>query len=72
MRIRQRKFLNISGEVNYFAGGFITQTYGSREGGLTDALQLETAVREEPDVEMARGIAMAIVDYYQLYFNPEV
>lgn len=61
--------LYLSGEVKYFRGGFIThQEYGSRDdGGLTDALQLETPVREEPDSDLAIGIGKAIVDYHNLF-----
>ena len=31
-----------AGSCDYFTGGYITQQYGSRDGGLTDAMQLET------------------------------
>ena len=30
------------GSCDYFAGGYITQEYGSRDGGLSDAMQMET------------------------------
>ncbi len=62
-------FSMLIGEVNYFRGGYITQTYGSRDGdSLTDALQLETPATEVPDVEMAEGIGRAIVDYHNLFY----
>jgi len=32
------------GSCDYFTGGYITQEYGSRDGGLSDAMQMETRV----------------------------
>ncbi len=59
-----------SGEGDYRIGGFITRRYGSRDGvGPTDAIQLETPSREEPDVAMAEGFGRAIVDMHRLYFE---
>jgi hypothetical protein len=58
-----------SGDGGYYTGGYITQTHGSRSGGITDAIQLETPATEVvPPVEMAKGFGRAIVEFYMFYY----
>jgi len=68
---------------DYFTGGYTTYTYGSRDGGLCDAMQLETRVPDfdhnncEPNcddapdfyIEDGRKIGKAIVDFYLKYYD---
>jgi len=67
---------------DYFRGGYTTYTYGSRDGGLCDAFQLETRMpdfshnscepncEDAPDfyIEDGRNFGKAIVDFYLKYY----
>ena len=65
------------GEDSYLRGGYITQVYGSLDGGETDAIQLETPseVRvdggEEGREAFAVALADALAEYYQTYFKDQ-
>ncbi|KAK2140296.1 hypothetical protein LSH36_1399g00032 [Paralvinella palmiformis] len=53
------------GEI-YFSGGFITQQYGSRDGGIVDAIQIESAMTflEEPErTHYTTAITNAVKEY---------
>jgi len=62
----------------YFNGGYITQTYGSREKGNVDAIQLEFqswirgyyASEDEQD-KFCEELAKNIYKFYQLYYEPQ-
>lgn len=64
---------NSPGQDKYFTGGYITKTYGSRDGGLTDAIQCETPyeIRSDDPVRDAFGVGLgnAIVKYRNKYIN---
>ena len=59
---------------NYFSGGYITATHGSRDEGTVDAIQIESPrdVRFEEngrDREVyARHLAESILEFYELYY----
>lgn len=62
------------GKEKYYKGGFITQTHGSSDGGLIDAIQLELpaeirheggeALRESFSKDLARILSRFIDQYY--------
>ena len=71
-----------AGSCDYFNGGYITYTHGSRNGGTTDAMQLETRVpdfdhlncgsncedAEDYYVKDGTIFGKAIVDFYLKYY----
>jgi len=60
----------------YFNGGFITETYGSRDEGNVDAIQLEfpswvrTQASNETRDKFCEELAKNIYKFYQLYYEP--
>ena len=55
-----------NGEL-YFSGGYITQQYGSRDGGIVDAIQIESPMPflEAPGrTSYVRAIVNAIKQYF--------
>ena len=57
-------------EVNYFTGGYTTYTHGSRDGGLADAMQLETRITgDDVPYDDAVGFGTAIADFYTRYYK---
>jgi len=61
----------------YFNGGYITQTYGSREKGNVDAIQLEfqswirSYASEDEQDKFCEELAKNIYKFYQLYYEPQ-
>ena len=57
-------------EVDYFTGGYTTYTHGSRDGGLADAMQLETRITgDDIPYDDAVGFGTAIADFYTRYYK---
>jgi len=60
----------------YFNGGFITETYGSRDEGNVDAIQLEfpswvrTQASNETRDKFCEELAKNIYKFYKLYYEP--
>ena len=62
---------------SYFSGGHISRTYGSRDGGTVDAIQLEfcreaRGVSPYPTENLditAKAMAKAIVDYFKRHYT---
>ena len=66
----------VSGTFRYFRGGYTTRTHGSiAAGSKVDAIQLETPIEMRVDAgkeglrNFGRGLANAIVQYYQTYYR---
>ncbi len=61
----------ISGTQRYFHRGHITETYGSKYGGLVDAIQLgtpaELLIGEGRDT-FGRAVAEAMVRFYNVHY----
>ncbi|XP_071979547.1 uncharacterized protein [Engystomops pustulosus] len=57
---------------NYFSGGYITSTHGSKTSGEVDAIQIELPkwIRDSAErPKFAPVLAKAILDYYQFSFE---
>jgi len=55
----------------YYSGGYITRRYGSINGGIIDAIQIESPYRlRGPDVSpgYAANLSQAIVDFMDIYY----
>ena len=64
---------NSPGSHDYFSGGYITKTYGSKNGGLVDAIQCETPyeIRSNGPLrdDFGIGLGNAIVQYRNRYIG---
>lgn len=57
---------------NYYSGGYISKTYGSKYGGDVDAIQIESprSLRSSSaSPPYAQDLAQAIVDFMDLYYQ---
>ena len=55
----------------FFSGGYNTRIHGSRDGGVIDAIQIESAYenRDSPERERyANGIANAVINYMDVHY----
>lgn len=69
--------LNPQAGEAYFSGGFITEQYGSRNGGVVDAVQLEanrTGVRSTETERRAFGLAAAhaLVEFFRIHYGMDL
>ncbi len=69
------KLLHDLGSDNYYPGGYIVETHGSLNGGLTDAICLETPREVRIDKgkptrdKFGRALADAIAEYISTYYE---
>ncbi|ELU08827.1 hypothetical protein CAPTEDRAFT_208132 [Capitella teleta] len=61
-------------DTSYYSGGYTTKTYGSRNGGSVDAIQIESARshREMPEqMYYVKALATAIFKFYKKHYTTE-
>ena len=61
----------IPGSEKYFSGGYNTKTYGSRDGGNVDAIQIESSKEqrsEEGREDYAKALARAIFNFMNIHY----